>query len=251
MRAVLDGLRVWCTRPGRAGERSCWRLHELGASVRHAPTLSIEAIEPDEATLARLEERAADVVVGLTSPTSCTNFVTACGASRPDGVPWPAVAVGRRTALRARELGLEVLGTAPRATASDLAPALTAASRAPLVLLPGSNLRRAGLADDLRAAGREVLELMVQETRPLSGLPETVRDALGELDLLVAYSPSALAFVESLDADERMALGHVGVAVMGPTTGGRARALGLRVVVEPEDPDEDHLIGQICRWYQA
>lgn len=250
MKPALAGLRVWCTRPGRPGERSCWRLHQLGAEVRHAPTLRIEAVGPETEVAATISGRAGEIVVGLTSPTSTENFVAACGAARPDGAAWPVVAVGKRTALRARELGLDVLDTAPRATAVDLAPVLARASAAALVLLPGSNLRRGELAAALRSAGREVLELQVQQTLPLEGLPEAVADALDQVDLVVAYSPSALGFVETLEGAALEALRRIPVAVMGPTTGERARSLGLDVVVEPPDPDEDQLFGMICRWYQ-
>jgi uroporphyrinogen-III synthase len=248
--ATLRGLRIWCTRPGRAGERSCGKLYELGARVRQAATVTIEPVVPDAATLATIRDRASELVLGLTSPTSTENFVSVCGATRPDGTPWRAVAVGKRTAIRARDLGLEVIDVAPRATAQDLAPILARASETSAVLVPGSNLRRAALGDALRQSDREVIELQVQETRPLKGLPPGLIRPAEEFDLLIAYSPSALGFIESLDATTRESVLSIPVAVMGPTTGHSARELGLEVVIEPEDPDEDRLIGLVCGWYQ-
>ena len=251
MTQFLAGLRVWCTRPGRAGERSCWRLHELGAEVIHAPTVSIEPRIPDAAILDTVRSRSSELVVGLTSPTSTENFVAVCTASRPDGTAWPVVAVGRRTALRAGELGLDVIGESPRATAKDFGTALLRFSTAPVVLLPGSNLRRADLAGNLRGAGREVIDLLVQNTTPVAEIPEAASAALGELDMLVAFSPSALGFVAGLDPARRQLVQRIPVAAMGPTTGEQARALGLEVVVEPTDPHEDQLVAKICQWWES
>jgi uroporphyrinogen-III synthase len=217
----------------------------------HAPTVSIEARIPDTEMIATIRSRASELVVGLTSPTSTENFVGACTALRPDGTAWPVVAVGRRTALCAQDLGLDVVGVAPRATAGDLGPALLQFSSAPVVLLPGSSLRRADLASDLRDAGREVIELLVQNTTPVEGIPEAASAALAEFDILVAFSPSALSFVDGLEPARRESVQRIPVAAMGPTTGAQARALGLQVVVEPTEPHEDQLMGLICRWWES
>jgi uroporphyrinogen-III synthase len=226
-------------------------LHELGAELIHAPTVSIEASVPDAETLAAIHSRSSELVVGLTSPTSTENFVGACTAVRPDGTAWPVVAVGRRTALCAQDLGLDVVGVAPRATASDLGPALLQFSAAPVVLLPGSNLRRADLALGLRDAGREVIELLVQNTIPVEEIPEAASAGLGEFDILVAFSPSALSFMDGLDGPRRELVQRIPVAAMGPTTGAQARAFGLEVVVQPADPHEDQLMGLICQWWET
>ena len=248
MNRPLDGTTIWCTRPGRAGERSCYRLHELGAHIHHAPTVSIEAVAPEAEALARLHRVASSSVIAFTSPTGVANFVGAFGALRPDGVAWPVIAVGQRTAIQAKGLGLDLLATAARATADGLVPCVLESSDAEVVVVPGSNLRRPELAEGLRAEGREVLEITVQATTPLHGLPEGLPEDLSLIDLVVAYSPSALGFVGSIDGPVRDAVLGIPVAVMGPTTGSEARGLGFRVAVEPEEPHEDHLIGMICRW---
>ena len=103
----LEGRTIWCTRPGRAGERSCFRLHELGATIHHAPTVRICPVVPDAEDLAELHRVAAGCVVALTSPRGALHFVEAVGPQRPDGQPWPAVAVGQKTAIQAKELGFE------------------------------------------------------------------------------------------------------------------------------------------------
>jgi uroporphyrinogen-III synthase len=247
----LEGTTVWCTRPGRAGERSCSRFHELGATIRHAPTLRIESVVPSAPELAGLHEVAAHCVVALTSPTSATNFVRAAGPVRPDGTPWPVVAVGQKTAIQARDLGLDLRATAPRATARDLVPCVLQSSDAATVVVPGSNLRRPELAAGLREQGRQVVELLVQETVPLRGVPARVSGGLEDIDLLVAYSPSALGFVETLDEATRRMVLSIPLAVMGPTTAAAGRALGFTVVVEPSEPHEDQLLGHVCRWVAA
>jgi uroporphyrinogen-III synthase len=158
------------------------------------------------------------------------------------------VAVGQKTAIPAKELGMEVLEVAPRATARDLVPCVLAADPAEVVVVPGSNLRRPELAEGLREQGRSVLELQVHETVAIEGLPPGLPGRLEGIDLLVAYSPSALAFVRSLADPDRQAVLAIPVAVMGSTTGAEARSLGLDVAVEPDAPHEDQLIGLICRW---
>ena len=248
MRRPLEGTTIWCTRPGRAGERSCARLHDLGATIHHVSTVRIEPVVPAAERLAEVHRAAGDAVVALTSPSSATNFVGAVGPTRPDGVPWPVVAVGQKTAIHAKGLGLDLIATSPRSTARDLVPVVLDASDAPVVVVPGSNLRRRELADGLRAGGRGVLELTVQETIPLEGLPDGLPDDLTSIDVIVAYSPSALGFVRAIEEPVRSSVLAVPAAVMGPTTGEAARELGFRVAVEPADPDEDRLIGMICRW---
>lgn len=249
MSGPLDGLGVWCTRPGPAGERSCERLARLGANVIHVPTLKIEPVDPAAGELESIRGRAEDMVVALTSPAGVENFVRVLTSRRPDGAAWNCGAVGARTAERARELGLQVVLTSPRATAADLAPAVLSQTDAPVVLVPGSNLRRPELAARLRDGGREVIELVVQETTPLGDLPAGVRPHLEDVSVLVAFSPSALEFVEHLDAEDRVGVAKFPVAAMGSTTAARARELGLSVVAEPDRPGEDGLIDSICRWY--
>lgn len=244
----LEGRAIWCTRPGRAGERSCFRLHELGATIHHAPTVRIDPVVPAAEDLAELHRVATGSIVALTSPRGARHFLDAVGSLRPDGKPWPAVAVGQKTAILAKELGFDVLDVAPRAMARDLVPCVLAADPAEVVVVPGSNLSRAELSDGLREQGRRVLELQVHETVPIDGLPPGLPPGLEGIDLLVAYSPSALAFLRSLGDRDRQAVLAVPVAVMGATTGAEARALGLEVVVEPDAPHEDRLIGLICRW---
>lgn len=246
----LQGLSIWCTRPGRAGERSCRRFHDLGAAVVHAPTLEIRRVEPPAELVEQVLAKAAHFVVGLTSPTSVENFVRAFGSSRPDGRPWRAVAVGARTGIRAGEMGIEVVATAPRATAEDLAPVLLETGADAAILLPGSNLRRPDLSRTLNESGREVVEVIVQETVPGPGLPAKLRGRLDGIDLLVAYSPSALLFATGLKDGEREALARIPVAAMGPTTEEQARHFGLSVAVAPDRPDEDRLIGMICRHFE-
>jgi uroporphyrinogen III methyltransferase/synthase len=217
----------------------------------HAPTVCIEARVPDREEISAIRERADHLLVALTSPSSAENFVAAFGPKRPQGFPWAVAVVGERTGLRARELGLEVILTSPRATAADFGPVLLESTEFPVLLLPGSNLHREHLASTLRAGGREVIEVVVQETRPFNGLPKGVQGHLDEIGLAVAYSPSALGFVESLEARPRELVSRIPFAVMGPTTGDRARELGLKVEIEPENPHEDRLIELVLSWAAA
>lgn len=245
---MLAGLGIWCTRPGISGARSAEAFTDLGADVVLAPTLRIDPVAADNsAALAA----APDAIVALTSPNTVANFVRVCAARRPDGQPWPVYAIGVRTAASARECGLQVVGIAPRATAADFGPALLAATPQRVVLLPGSDRRSPALGALLRVGGREVVELEVQRTVPSAGFPAAVTAAWSGLQLIVAYSPSALAFAETLDDAGRARLCTLPVAALGPTTAARARQLNLPVVVEPAYPGESGLLGSISEWWSS
>lgn len=256
MSLPLDGLRVWITRPEPALSPSviAWRRH--GATVVGAPTVEVRACDPlaheTEALIAALE-RHAEALVVLPSPRAADHFARAFGAMDAQGRVWRVAVLGEATARRARAAGLEPILTASRALGAVLAREIVAACAPALVLLPSSDRRRPELGAALRSAGVEVVDLTVHRTLPVASLPAAARQALTTtgLDLLTAYSPSALGFCQSLDATGTALLREVAVAALGPTTAAAARDLGLRVAIEPDDPSEEALLAATAAWWAA
>lgn len=250
----LDGLRVWITRPepALADSAQVWQRH--GAVVLALPTLEIQACAPtpeEQAELARALDEFDGALVVLPSPRATDHFVRALGALDARGRPWAAAALGVATAERARVLGLELRLVSSRALGAVLAEEIVHGLDPRLVLLPSSDRRRPELGDALRAAAVRVVDLTVHHTVPIRTWPADVPGALAdhEIDLMVAYSPSALAFVEHLDPAARAAVMALPTACLGSTTAATARELGFTVVARPEDPGEDALLAAVARWW--
>jgi uroporphyrinogen-III synthase len=253
--APLAGLRVWLTRaePEITTSARVWR--RSGAEVIASPTVEFRFRDPDEgerAALAAAAERAESCVVAMVSPRAAEHFVRAFGEQDARGRIWRVAAVGRATAARAVELGLDLRRTAKRALGSVLAEEIVRLAPT-TVVLPSSDRRRPEIGQALRSAGIDVLDLVVHRTEPVDALPPGLRELLaaGGVDLITAYSPSALEFVGVIAAAERNAVGRMAIAALGPTTAQRARALGLRVVAAPDHPGEDALIDEVARWWRS
>lgn len=244
--ASLAGLRVWITRPGTAARASAERWRARGAEVLAHPLLRIESLDLDDDLRARALEPPADLVV-LSSPNAAEHLVRALGATAPGGEPWPVAAVGPATARRAGALGLSVRHVAARATGADLAAELCEGGPPRRVLLPGSDRQRPTLARALEAAGTEVVILTLFRTVFVDALGDELLERLraGGLDLLVAYSPSAVdAWVERRPEGVELPL-----AAIGSTTAERVRAHGLDLVAVPASPGEEALLDAVAGWW--
>lgn len=244
----LSGLRVWITRPGSASETSAERWRRQGADVLVRPLLRLEALELDPDRRRELLDLEFDLVV-LSSANAARHLVRALGGRDPQGRPWPVAAVGPATARQAEALGLDLAFVSSRATASDLADELLDDDPPRRVLLPGSDRQRPTLARRLEAGGVEVVELTLFRTRGVDELGEDVCVRLreGTLDLLVAYSPSAVDAWHAL----RPPATELSLAAIGETTAARVRELGLPLIAVPAAPGEDALLDAVGRWWDG
>ena len=256
MTGALHGLRVWITRPRPALAASARAWRRLGANVLAVPTVEIRActplpLEQDQLALALASAR--EVLVALPSPRAAEHFVRAFGVFHTEGRPWRVAALGEATAKRAARLGLELRLCSSRALGAVFAAEIVESVAPALVLLPSSDRRRPELGQALRAAGVAVVDLTVHRTLPVDALPAELSAALvrGEIDLLAAYSPSALAFQESLDREQRDAVRALPIACLGATTAAAARASGCEVVAEPFEPSEPALLSATVKWWSA
>ncbi|PRY63191.1 uroporphyrinogen-III synthase [Knoellia remsis] len=254
---VLTGCVVLVTADRRSEELSS-ALARRGATVRHAPALTIVPHEHDEDLLLATKQLLAappDVVV-VTTGIGLRGWVEAADAA---GLADELVAVLSRARLIAR--GPKARGAIQAAglTADWVAESETSAEILELLLGEGVSGQRIavqhhgagadGLDTELAAAGADVQSLVVYRWGPPpdpDALVGSVREtAVGEVDAVVFTSaPGAhawLAAAESagvLDAVvERTAAGSLVVAAVGPVTAAPLQDKGIRPLV----PDRSRL----------
>lgn len=243
---------VVVTREPRAGDPLCAALRSGGVRVVALPTV---ATEPplDAAPLdAALRDLAGFDWLAFTS----ARAVEAVSArpSWPSQRPFPArprvAAVGRATAERAREEGLQPALLPDLAGGRGLAQALRAASgptgRRPRVLWPRSEIAHRELADGLADWGAVLVDPVAYRTLPVSParLAERIR-ALeqGRIDAVAFLSPSsARALAAALGRAGLGSLrGRAALASLGPTTSAALRALGAPPDIEAADRSAESL----------
>lgn len=252
MTRPLDGLHVWLTRPAPHDDASARAWQARGARVIRAATVRVEPRRPDADDVARVEALGDGWIV-LPSPRAAENLAAGLDAFSVPLRNWPVAAVGDATAEAAHAAGFHVRIVAARATGADLAARLVADPEIGRVVLASSDRRREELGGRLRAAGREVVDLVVHRTAPVPGLPDAVADRLGAggVDLLAVYSPSALDFVDDLSAARRESVLRRGAACVGESSADAARALGFSDVIHPPDPGEEGLLDAVADWWAA
>jgi uroporphyrinogen-III synthase len=220
----LAGLRVLITRPAdhNAGWLSAFRT--AGATVIAYPT--VEVVPPpsweslDEA-FARLSEY--DWLIFTSA--AAARFALARLPLQPDPVTRPRVAaVGRETARAIAERGLAVAVVPEDQRQEGLIEALGALAPGTRVLFPQAIGGREGLRDALLTHGCIVDVVPASQTIARRDLPPPP-----PFDVATFASPSALrAFVAAHGLEP---LARTTVAVIGPTTGTAAIALGLDPLV--------------------
>lgn len=242
MKASLEALRVWLTRPAPHDVHSARAWQARGATVLRVPTLSIEARRPAPEDVERVAALGEAWIV-LPSPRAAQNLAAHLDAFPSELRAWPAAAVGEATAEAARDAGFDVRRVASRATGADLARELATDASIEKILLASSDRRRDELGDCLRGAGRTVVDLVVHWTVTRVAAPS------GGFDVLAAYSPSALAFLDALDPAVVDAVVTRPVACLGETTADAARAVGFTTVLVPPAPGEEALLDTVAAWW--
>ncbi|MGM1029270.1 MAG: uroporphyrinogen-III synthase [Actinomycetota bacterium] len=257
LRQVMAGCTVLVTADRRAGELAA-ALERRGATVRHAPALSIipNADEPALLAATRSLLRTPPDVLVVTTGVGFRAWVEAADAQGLADELLPVlgrariVARGPKARGAIQAAGLQADWVAESETSAEVAEVLLGEGVVGLhiaVQMHGAGAD--GLEAALAAAGARVTELVVYRWGPAPD-PELVRAsarsaAAGEIDAVVFTSaPSAEAWLATVDAEgvadavaARCRDGHLVLAVVGPVT---AKPL-LRRGLEPLMPERGRL----------
>jgi uroporphyrinogen III methyltransferase/synthase len=230
----LRGLRVLLTRP--AEHSAGWReaFAAAGATVIDHPTVEVVP-PPSWEALDEAFARLADYDWLIFTSAAAARLSLARLPVDPRNLTRPRVAaVGGETARAIEDHGLSVALIPEAQRQEGLVQALGGLRPGTRVLFPQALGGREGLRDALLAGGCIVDVVPASQTIACRDLPP-----LPPFDVATFASPSALrAFVA---AHGLPSLHQATVAVIGPTTGAAASALGLDPLVAPA-PNADALI---------
>lgn len=161
-------------------------------------------------------------------------------------------AIGPATARALRAHGLRANLVPPRYVAESLLDELLRAGvRGKRVLLPRAAEARKLLAEGLRGAGAEVVEVALYDTLPDTGTGCSVLAELeaGAIDAATFTSSSTVRNFAALAGEGRAAqvLTRTRVVCIGPVTAATARDLGIRVDGEAEEHTIPGLVEELKR----
>ena len=259
----LFGRRVVVTRPRDQAADLVDRLAALGAEPILVPMIRIAPPEDPSALLRAAEDPGVFDWIVFTSINSVESFMRAVLDGERDlrALKGPKLCtVGTGTADRLASYGLKVDVVPEEFRAEAVLAAL--ARSGPLdgarVLLPRSDIGREIIADDLRAAGALVTDVVAYRTV----LEDTQRDddpdiygmlLEGRIDVVTFASASAVRnFAKVYGADQAAdLLRRTVVATIGPVTAEAARQLGIPVTVQPATYTVDGLVDAIVAHFAA
>lgn len=257
----LFGRRVLVTRPREQAAELVDRLSALGAEAVEAPMIRI--VPPDD--LAPLRRAAAEPDAFDWIVFTSANAVEAFMAVLLDGtrdirsLKGPQLCtVGTGTAERLAEYGIKVDLTPEEFRAEAVVTAL--ATRTTLdgarILLPRADIAREVIADELRAAGALVTDVIayrtVLEDTHREGDPDIYGMLLeGRIDVVTFTSASAVRNFAKVYGRDQAAdlLKSTAVAAIGPVTADAAGQLGIQVTIQPTTYTIAGLVDAIAAHY--
>ena len=249
-RRPLHGRRVLVPRTRQQASELSARLRSLGAQPVEAPTIAIEPTREPDALRKRIGEIAEGAYdwVALTSVNGVAalwQHLTALGADARALAGTRLAAVGSGTAAALRAHGLEPDLVPERYTTRGLGDALVATGPEQRALLPRADIATPALAELLRDAGWDVVDVEAYRTVRVAALDPQVHDELtaGVIDVVAFASSSTVRnLVDLLDGELHES---VRVASIGPVTSDTCRSLGLRVDAEATPHDIDGLVDAV------
>ncbi len=195
---------ILVTRPEPDATETAAVLHALGWQPVLAPMLIIQTLPVVRVTACH--------AVLLTSG----NALAALAGVRRDV---PVLAVGDRTAARARAAGFATVWSADGDAAALVALARARCAPGGALLLPAGAGQGHALATDLRVAGFRVLRRIAYRARPVRVFPPAARHGLATAGIDSALFLSALTaavFARLLPPGLHAALRNVNAVVIGP-----------------------------------
>ena len=257
--AELAGRRIIVTRAVEQSVGLTARLEELGATVIHLPTISIEPPDSWAAADACARRLAAGDYrwLAFTSVNGVTRFMDRLQELGLKIAPGTDVAaVGRKTerALWARSVRAGLVP--PRFTAMDLARALGPGSER--ILIPRAADAPGDMPEALRRAGWTVDEVAVYRTVPAPADGPAVATARAARFDVVTFSSASTVryFVNTVGPPAALGLGGASrsdkvVACIGPVTAEAALGLGVRVDLVAPEHTVDGLVAALRHHFRA
>ena len=254
-RRPLFGKRVLVTRTRQQASALSERLRREGAVPVELPTLEIVPIASEEdleAMSQRLEAR--EYSWCLLTSANAVEFVMSHFERRGrDGRLFNCslAALGSATAASLRRHGLRPDLIASEFTSAGLMDAMRQAGVGGRVLLPRAEGGNPALVDGLRAAGCEVDEVVLYESRPPAEAdPEAVqllRD--GRIDVVTFASSSSVHNLASLLEDDFRLVADCVIGCIGPVTAATVHGYGFSVGVEPAEHTIPALVDALVAHY--
>ncbi len=249
-RRPLFGRRIVVTRAAAGRGALALRLREMGADVVELPTLEFQ---PPACAPELGPALSADWIV-FTSPNAVTavwEYLEQAGKDARALAGARLLSVGTTTAQALRDRGL-LPDLAPEGYEPEkVADALRDRPGTKRVLVPRSDLAHSRLAECLREAGAEVIEVAAYT----AGIPPSAREGAARLltpapDLICFTSSAAVRNFAQIVDDATLAGVRAGVpaAVLGPVSGATAQAAGFQVVVTPTVHTVEALVEAIAAW---
>ena len=257
----LFGRRVLVTRPREQAAELVDRLTALGADTVEAPMIRIAPPED----VGPLHEAASDPAafdwIVFTSANAVQAFMNALleGGRDVRMLKGPKLcAVGPGTGEKLLHYGIKVdlVPEVFRAEAAAAALAGRESLEGLRVLLPRADIAREVIADELRAAGAVVTDVVAYRTVLEDTQREDDPDVYGQLlqgriDVVTFTSASAVRNFAKLYGAEQAAdlLRKTVVAVIGPVTADAARQLAIPVTIQPQSYTIPALVDAIMAHY--
>jgi uroporphyrinogen-III synthase len=231
----LVGKRVLVTRSKKQAGELTALLQARGAEVLELTAIEIVPApsEPIDAALERLDSYDWVVFTSVNGVGAVLDRLNALGdVPQRLGVARVA-AIGRATAQRLRDAGVDVAFVPEQFVAESVVEGLVAqAVSGKRILLPRADIARDTLPDGLRDAGAIVDVVVAYRTTRPATVQDDVLEAVrrGAIDIATFASPSTVR--NTLDLIGGALPEHVIVACIGPITAAAASERGLRVDIE-------------------
>ncbi|HEY2839839.1 MAG TPA: uroporphyrinogen-III C-methyltransferase, partial [Pirellulales bacterium] len=243
----LFGQRIIVTRPADLAESFHAKLEELGAEILSQPAIEIGPPTdwaPVDAALARLDEFDWLVFSSVHGVRFLLDRLLSRGGDMRQLGPVRVAAIGPSTAAELARYSLKADLTPAEYRAEGLAAALAGAAKGKRFLLARASRGRELLADELRAAGAAVEQVVTYESRDVTVANAEVAAALvgGHVDwITVSSSAIARSLAGMFGADLRRAR----LASISPITCQTLRELGYEPAVEATTYTMDGIIEAI------
>jgi len=252
----LQGRRIVVTRAREQAGDLVRALEERGAVAVLAPVIRIQPVENLAVLRGALTALSAYRWVVFTSQNAVQivfDRLVAWGLTPRVFASTSVAAIGTSTAEALTVKGVVPALVPPEFVAEALAEALIQHSRGSLVgarvLIPSAEDAREALAAGLRQAGAAVDALPVYKTVAAQTDLRGVADDIigGRIDAVTFTSASTVRCFVDLIGPEVATSGRFVAATIGPVTGGTARELGLRNVMEAEPHTVPGLVDSLVR----